>query len=142
MATGLKVRPSTIWFTAFFFKFINQGSIDYIILKKNHFDKKNWFIKIIIFHLEIRLNEMNIYKWKTWGFSLMSAVTSVKSTMYLKYLQSILSTFSNTPKKEFMNIQPKNSQTPNSSLNPILIQLSNIYLKAFLFHKLYKLQFE
>ena len=31
---------------------------------------------------------MNIYKWKTWSFSLMSAVTPVKSAMSLKYLQS------------------------------------------------------
>ena len=30
----------------------------------------------------------------------------------------ILPKFSNTPTKEFMNIQPKNPQTPNSSLNP------------------------
>ena len=59
----------------------------------------------------------------------MYAVIPVKSTMSMKYLQShIIHILEYTDKRVHEHLA-KESQTPNSSLNPILTQLSNIYLK-------------
>ena len=73
---------------------------------------------------------MNIYKWKTWSFSLMSAVTPIKSTMPLKYLQFQIAHILEYTDKRVHEHSAKESPNPYSSLKPVLIQLSNIYLRA------------
>ena len=55
---------------------------------------------------------MNIYKWKTWSFLLMSAVTPIKSTMSLKYLQSHIAHILEYTNKRVHEPSAKESSNP------------------------------